>query len=242
MPGAKSVFKFIVLRVLEVTAIVAAGIAIHKYVTNRQAAQETAAFVSQNMAHVPALADRFALLAHSIRQVGPETKGHFCEFGVASGISINHIASLTDREIHGFDSFEGLPEDWRAGFGKGAFSQDGLPPVRTNVRLYKGWFDQTVPAWAKEHPGPMAFIHMDADLYSSTKTVLDALADRIVPGTVIQFDEFFNYPGWQEGEFKAFTEFVAKHQIGFEYIGYSQGGDAQQAAVRIRSVGSAARN
>ncbi len=36
---------------------------------------------------------------------------------------------------------------------------------------------------------------MAADLYSYTKTVRNGLADRIVPGTIIQFDEFFCYPG-----------------------------------------------
>ena len=80
------------------------------------------------------------------------------------------------------------------------------------------------------------FIHFDADLYSSTKTVLDILADRIVPGTVIQFDEYFNYPGWQDGEYKAFKEFVESRDIKFEYIGYLE--NDEQVAVRILGVGS----
>ena len=105
------------------------------------------------------------------------------------------------------------------------------------MKLHKGWFDQSVPVWAKDHPGPIAFAHMDADLYSSTKCVLDLLGDRIVPGTVLQFDEYFNYPGWKEGEYKAFMEFVASRGVKFEYIGYAAGGNAQQAAVRILEVG-----
>jgi hypothetical protein len=76
----------------------------------------------------------------------------------------------------------------------------------------------------------MAFMHMDADLYSSTKTVFDTLADRIVPGTVIVFDEFFNYPGWKRGESKAFAEMVAARGLKFEYLGYAD----QQVAVKVR--------
>jgi len=50
-------------------------------------------------------------------------------------------------------------------------------------------------------------MHMGA--YSSTKTVFDTLADRIVPGTVIVFDEFFNYPGSKRGESKGVCRMVA---------------------------------
>jgi hypothetical protein len=57
-------------------------------------------------------------------------------------------------------------------------------------------------------------------LYSSTKTIFDELADRFVPGTVIVFDEYFNYPNWQQHEYKAFQEFVAKHGITYQYLGF----------------------
>lgn len=204
--------------------------------TIRIAREQTAAFVMEHMAKTPAARNKFALLNRSLESVDPELDGLYCEFGVWVGETINHIASRTPHTIHGFDSFEGLPETWRTGFTKGAFRMDGLPKVRENVQLHKGWFDESLPGWAEAHPGPIAFLHMDADLYSSTKTVLDILGDRIVPGTVIQFDEFFNYPGWQDGEFKAFNEFVADRQIEFEYLGYCPQGE--QVAVKILSVGA----
>ena len=178
------------------------------------------------------------LLSHSVSQVDSAVAdGLWTEFGVYSGKTINYIAEQTDHVVHGFDSFEGLPEDWRTGFPKGTFEMDGMMPrVRENVRLHKGWFDESVPVWAAAHPGHMAFIHFDADLYSSTKTVLDLLGNRIVAGTVIQFDEFFNYPGWQEGEYRAFMEFVEAHGVEFEYIGYCEKGNAEQVAVRITKM------
>lgn len=203
------------------------------------ACQETAAFVAQNMMKTQAFPNRFSLLSHSLKAIDPklQKEGLHCEFGVGAGSSVNFIASQTSATIHGFDSWEGLPEDWRTGFEKGTFAMDGLPKVRPNVKLHKGWFNESLPVWAKEHPGPIAFIHFDADLYSSTKTVFDIIGDRIVPGTILQFDEYFNYPGWQDGEFKAFKEFVEARNVKFEYIGYTN--KDEQAAVRILSIGAA---
>lgn len=42
----------------------------------------------------------------------------------------------------------------------------------------------------------------------------------LVKGSVITFDEFANYPGWQKGEYLAWTEVVERYQLGFEYISY----------------------
>jgi Macrocin-O-methyltransferase (TylF) len=203
---------------------------------NRIAGEQTARFVMENMPKVKTFRDRFALMDYSLQSVDPKMDGLYCEFGVWRGATINYIASRTDHTIHGFDSFEGLPEDWRSGYYKGTFDVDGLPKVSKNVVLHKGWFNESLPGWVKENPGPIAFMHLDADLYSSTKTVFDILADQIVPGTVIQFDEYFNYPGWQDGEYKAFQEFVESRDIKFEYLGYCD--LDEQVAVRILSVGS----
>jgi hypothetical protein len=169
-----------------------------------------------------------------------ETKidGHYLEFGVYTGGTIRFMASrLRKRVIHGFDSFEGLPEAW-GGFnlGRSAFNVSGkLPRVPDNVRLHRGWFEESLPPWLQENSGPAAFVHVDCDLYSSTQTIFKLLADRIVPGTVILFDEYFNFPNWEKHEFKAFQEFVAKNGIKYTYLGFAR----QQVAVRIDSKGSA---
>lgn len=202
----------------------------------RIACDETARFVIEHMLLVPSFPSRFEVMDHSLKYVDSKRDGLYCEFGVYEGSSINYIASKIDRTIHGFDSFEGLPEDWRANYRKGKFNVPELPKVLQNVKLHKGWFNESLPVWAKENPGPILFMHLDADLYSSTKTVFDVLGDRIVPGTVLQFDEYFNYPGWQEGEHKAFTEFVESRDVKFEYLAYRSG--ESQVSVRILSVGS----
>ena len=142
------------------------------------------------------------------------------EFGVFQGHSIQIISEkFFDRNVVGFDSFEGLPENWRPGFAKGSFDCKGqLPLVRTNVTLIKGWFNKTIPNWLKNNKNNISFVHIDCDLYSSTKTILSLLVGRISSGTVIVFDEFFNYPGWQDGEFKAFMEWVKDNGVNYDYI------------------------
>ena len=135
--------------------------------------------------------------------------GLVCEFGVANGVSIGWIAGmLPHATIHGFDSFEGFPEDGgRPGWEKGMLACP-LPVVPDNVSLHVGLFQATLPGFLKEHSSPLAFIHLDADLYTSTKYVLDALRDRIQPGTVIKFDQFWLFPKWQFlGEGRAMAEF-----------------------------------
>ena len=77
-----------------------------------------------------------------------------------------------------------------------------------------------------------AFVHIDCDIYSSTRDIFRALAPRIVVGTVLVFDEYFNYPDWQQHEFKAFQEFVAAHRVSHEYLAYSR----IQVVVRILAI------
>src|SRR6516164_2042380 len=125
------------------------------------------------------------------------SSGHYLEFGVFSGGTIRHIARRKRAAvIHRFDSFEGLPEPW-SGFtlGQRVFSRGGhLPRVPANVVLHKGWFKDTVPQWCRETDRPIAFIHIDCDLYSSTVDILTGLAQRLQRGTVILFD-IFQLPG-----------------------------------------------
>jgi len=205
-------------------------------VLDRRVAEESAGFVEKRMGSARVYAGKEALFDAALSRVDPKLKGMYCEFGVYTGGTINYIASRVAATtiVHGFDSFEGLPEDWRAGFAAGTFAVQGLPRVRPNVRLYKGWFKDSLPVFRKEHPEPLAFGHLDADLYVSTKDVFDALGDQIVEGTVLQFDEFLNYPGWQDGESKAFFEFCQARSAEIEYLGYVA--DNEQVAVRIKKI------
>lgn len=194
---------------------------------------DTARFVEREMPTAPLFPSRkhLHLAALKMRRV----EGLVLEFGVASGRSINFLAEQIPAEtVFGFDGFEGLPEDWLATYKKGHFAQQ-LPDVRSNVELVVGWFDKTLPGFVASHPGAVSYLHVDCDLYSSTKTIFDLLGDRIRPGTVIVFDEYFNYPSWQQHEHKAFMELVAARKLRYRFIGAVR--SKTQAAVVIEGVG-----
>ncbi len=74
-------------------------------------------------------------------------------------------------------------------------------------------------------------MHIDCDLYSSTKTVLGLLKDRLRDGAILVFDEYFNYPGWEQHEYKAFLEFIDQSGFKFEYLGCNP--RHQQVAVML---------
>jgi predicted O-methyltransferase YrrM len=196
----------------------------------RMALRDTAEYVSQHMMGIGSFESHLDVLSFALKQVG-NANGLYLEFGVFKGGSINHIAGQVDETVYGFDSFEGLPERWKDRYEAGHFKVPALPPVRSNVTLVKGWFEKTLPEFLEKHPGEVSFLHIDCDLYSSTRTIFSCLAPRIKPGTVIVFDEYFNYPGWRDDEFKAFQEFVAAKKLGFEYLGYNCKGE--QVCLRI---------
>lgn len=164
-------------------------------------------------------------------------EGLFMEFGVWKGAWLSQMAAVRDVPFYGFDSFEGLPEPW-AFHEAGQFDLGGdLPEMPTNVTLVKGWFNESLPTFLEQHPEPIGFLHIDCDLYTSTKTVLDLLAPRLVPGSQLVLDDFMFTPGWQREEHRAFFEFVAEHDWDFEYTGYSSDFPACSAGVRLVKQG-----
>jgi len=185
------------------------------HVATAQAALESALYYSEKMSKAKNFAGDFALLerAMEIRIPG----GQILEFGVASGRTINHLSSLTNENIFGFDVFTGLPEDWRTGFPAGEFAQTSLPRVNENVELIVGLFDETLDVHLEKYNSPISLIHVDCDLYAGTKTIFNKLGHLVRSGTVIVFDEYFNYPGWRHHEFKAFQEFVEERKIRYHY-------------------------
>ncbi|WP_425039794.1 class I SAM-dependent methyltransferase [Primorskyibacter sp. S187A] len=161
--------------------------------------------------------------------------GLYAEFGVWRGHGVNLFGKLLKKEdvtIWGFDSFEGLEEDW-TGQSKGAqagrFNLDGvLPDVRSNVQLVKGWVQDSVPQWLDSCPDMAAsFLHFDLDTYTPTRFVLEAVRARLVPGTILLFDELYGYPGWRRHEYRALTETLPEDS--YDFIAFSE----QAVALRM---------
>lgn len=199
----------------------------------RNAVYKTAKYVEKNMNKTKSFQDKKEVMYYAIEEALKEN-GIILEFGVFQGESINFIASVVskNKRIYGFDSFEGLPSNWRTNFEKGTFKIQSLPDVSENVELVKGLFNETLPEFIENHKhDKILLIHIDCDLYESTKVVFDILSKKISKGMIIVFDEYFNYPGWEEGEHKAFMEFINANHIEYEYIAYNS--LHEQVVVRI---------
>jgi O-methyltransferase len=187
----------------------------------------------------PFFESRNELYKYIGQKVGANTPVIFMEFGVYRGASLLEWIKLNTSEkseFIGFDSFEGLPEDW-VGVGgrlnRNTFSTDGkLPIIKDNrVRLIKGWFQDTLPLFQNQNfSDKQIIIHFDADLYSSTMYVLCKLDSYIKPGTIIIFDEFSS----MLHEFRALEDYTRAFRR--EYVAAGAAGEIAyygQIAIRI---------
>ncbi len=188
--------------------------------------KESAEFINKHGGSAALLEKKTVFWEHAINQI-PDT-GLILEFGVFQGHSINFFSRILankndSRKIYGFDSFEGLSEDWAGTHMlKSTFDQKGkLPKVNKNVQLVKGWIDETLPPFLKDNNEFISFMHIDMDTYTPTKVIFKNTVERLVSGTIIVFDELLGYSGWKNGEFKALTEII--HPIwNYEYISFCE--------------------
>ena len=167
--------------------------------------------------------------------------GVIVEFGVADGGSIGWFTKkFPNTTVFGFDSFEGLPEDWmveeRVILPKGHFNRNGHPPryeLTGGVTYVKGWFEDTLPDWNKNFNGFIKIAHIDSDLYSSCKIVLENIKDKLRVGSFILFDEITHLDG-RDHELKAFVEFCdANPSFDFDVIARTTG---PQAMIKVLSI------
>ena len=185
-------------------------------------------YVDAHMQKAMFFSSREPLWTFAMRDI--ESNGLAAEFGVWGGYSIKHFAKHF-QIVYGFDSFHGLHEDWVGhDLLKGNFDRKGvLPPVPANVRLVPGWFHQTLPPFLQEHQQQFSFVHVDCDTYEAASTVLSLIGARLQAGTVLVFDEYFGFHGWQHGEYRAWQDFVAKNNLKYQYIASAE----RQVALRL---------
>jgi hypothetical protein len=148
------------------------------------------------------------LFAHALAHVRG-TRTQYLEFGVYAGNSLRwwaeHLTEPSARFV-GFDSFEGLPEDWRHDIRQGEFRTAGPPLIDDpRVSFVVGWFDDTLPKYELP-PCDQLIVNIDSDLYSSAQTVLDWLEPHLRPGTLVYFDELVDC----HHELRAFVESLTK--------------------------------
>lgn len=161
-------------------------------------------------------------LAHALTL---DPGGIALEFGVASGATLRMIAA--SMPAYGFDSFDGLPEDWREGFPAGMFA--GPVPDVPGATIVPGLFAETLEEWYP--PRRLGLVHIDCDLYSSTATVLHYIGPFLWHGCIVVFDEWHGYPGCEDHEQKAWREYAEEHHVEWDVLGHGP----EQWAIRIRS-------
>jgi hypothetical protein len=147
----------------------------------------------------------FRIVADQVR----ERRVLYLEFGVYKGRGMRFWSNELkhpESKLHGFDSFEGLPEDFGP-LSKGTFTTGGRVPQidDSRVQFFQGWFHETLPNYTvPDHD--ILILNLDADLYSSTIYVLRHLQPWIVPGSFVYLDDMTT----PDHEGKAFHEFMSE--------------------------------
>lgn len=181
------------------------------------------------------------MLDRALREVSRRrVAGVLLEFGVHTGASIRRVARRwAERRFYGFDSFEGFPQDGRRDWQQD-FAVNALPEVPWNVELVQGWFRDTLPPFLERVRGPIAFLHIDCDIYSSTHDVFTALeaAGRLQPGMVICFDDLLNYNGYLWNEMLALHEMLARTGFGIEWLGAHDRAYGLEDTLRFHETGT----
>lgn len=180
-------------------------------------------------------------LGSVLENISSIKEGFICEFGVCTGRSTNLLAkALIPREVFGFDSFEGLPDDWVVGdlkIPRGFLAVDeGKINFESNVNLVKGYFNETLPEFLRENEGPIAIMHIDCDTYQSTMDILKLTEDRLLTGSIVVFDEILGDMGL-ENEMKALWAFLERKKRKMDWVnwgGHCWTADTQDSFNKIK--------
>lgn len=176
-------------------------------------------YAATHMQGALAMPDKHEVLRIGLAQVPQDGLCLAC--GVFSGSGLEDLANGLRRIVHGFDT-----------------TSHAVSPT-THARFTPGRFEQSLPPFLAQNPGSIAFLHVDTDLYAQTMTAADGvLTDvyaatrsalelvgvRLVPGSVIVLDEYLNSPGWRGQEFRAFQECVQSRGLRYRYLAYDTTG------------------
>ena len=174
--------------------------------------------------HRWALFDRMVELSKKARP--------FYEYGVWRGEAFRYLIK-TFKKGYGFDTFEGLPEDWHDE-PAGTYSSDSNIPQIKGGEFIVGKFEDTLPGFFSEPRPKASIINFDADLYSSTICALNFSKSVIDKHTILIFDEFIINKNWEQDEYKALNEFCLNNNCSYEVLAISF--FSKQAAVRLIGI------
>lgn len=137
----------------------------------------------------------------------------FLELGVFTGFTSWIIANhIKGNKLYGFDTFTGLPEDWKTSNGNVLFPKNtfdtgfGVPHSEKNVEFIQGLVEDTLPAFLSQKNIPVKFVHLDLDLYNATKVSLLNLYKYLDTESIVVLDDVYNFPNYEEFAIKAFVD------------------------------------
>lgn len=174
--------------------------------------------------------------ASRLEPSGGEREDLLLDLGVWLGWSTRLTSEASGQKVYGFDTFEGLVEDWEVDdhliIKRGTFSlaeplaqrfirdtgvtlTDGIPPaLGRDVEFIKGMTYETLEPFLADRPGaPITLFHMDLDTYESCHHALETCKDHFIEGSVLVSDEYLV----TNGEMRAFFEFQAKYDLQWNY-------------------------
>ena len=134
--------------------------------------------------------------------------------------------ALNGRARLPLEVFAAVRERVGRDYPEGHFNLDKkIPYLNSNVEPIVGWVENTLESFLKKHNSKIKFVHMDLDIYTSSKFTLEKIKPYLTNNSYIIFDDFFNYIGWESGEYKALNEVFDENE--FEYLGFNLGGHNQ---------------
>jgi hypothetical protein len=167
--------------------------------------------------------DRFDVLS-IVAQETQNLQGNAMEFGVFQGVTLKHIARAISpgRQVIGFDTFEGLPDDWGCLLEKGTFATE-VPSLidYPNASLQIGRIEETLPNFLKKERKPVSLLHIDCPYYEINMFILEHILPFMPSQSIIVFDEFYGYPSFEMHEYKAWSETCNRFNLEILAIAYS---------------------
>ena len=213
------------------------------YMGNPRSVQFVADFMPNALA---VTADSHALLYGSLVALANFPDGVAVDLGAGVLKSSNLIGAVfAHGMVFACDTFAGLPEVWERGdanFPIGTFAPKNAPkgsqppfPTLDNVIAVRGKFKDTMPQLLpilKNYQ--LALVHIDSDTYQSAVDGLKPLLPLLRVGTILVFDEFYNYNGFENGEYRAFVDLIIGN--GFSYTPLAFNAHHQQVVIQITGL------
>lgn len=195
-----------------------------------------------NFEHKSSDKDLYTYINYCVKNSLKSEEHLFMELGVFTGNTFNCIRSaLPDNiKLYGFDTFTGLPEDWKMNdqniiYKKGTFALNYVPNNTHNTEFIVGNVEDTLTGFLTQINKKISFVHLDMDLYKPTFFALTKMHDYFLNGTIIVFDDFYNLPGWENHSFKALLDYINLYDIEFEPLS-TVGWQAGWASAAIKII------